>query len=294
VINKTFLRLLRFALIACVGILIALDLSLASIYVHALTHPGCSDPIRLGGFPDPEEIWLKTEDGLMLRAWYYPSGNGAAILSLGGVGGSLGGNLPPVEALLQAGYGILQIEGRACAQPARAVTLGGKEILDAQAGLEFLLNSKDVDPRYIGVYGFSMGGVTALRLAARQPQIQAVVAEGGYDQLGKHITQPGAQHSLPRKVFLHTVAGFFWLQTGLNPWLISPMDDISLIAPRPVMLIYGEHEIERGGGHLQFQAAGDPKTLWVVPGGDHGTNYALDPLEYNRRVLEFFDQVLQP
>jgi uncharacterized protein len=294
VLKSKTLRLLIFALVACLSVLMAVDLTLAGMYVYALTHPGCSSSFHLENTPDPQDVWLKTEDGLAIRAWFYPSQNGAAVLSLGGVGGSLGGNLPPVSALLDAGYGVLQIEGRACAQPPRAVTLGGDELLDAQAGLEFLMHRDDVDTKRIGAFGFSMGGVTALRLAARQPQIRAVVAEGGYDQLGTHITQPRAQLSLPREIFLYTVAGSFWLQTGINPWSISPLAEIPEIAPRPVMLIYGEHEIQRGGGDLQYQAAGEPKTLWVVPGGDHGSNFLLDPQEYNRRVLEFFERALYP
>ncbi len=288
------LRLTLFALIAALTVLVAVDISLAWMYVHALVQPGCSSPIWLNEFSEPEEIRLKTEAGLTLKAWYYPPENGAAILSLGGSGGSLGRSLPPVSALLDAGYGILQIDGRACAQPPRQVTLGGNELHDASAGLEFLLSQPEIDPKKIGAFGFSMGGVTAIRLAARHPQIQAVVAEGGYDQLGRHITKPGMQKSLPRQIFLHTVAFSFWLQTGLDPWSISPLDDIALIAPRPVFLIYGEHEIESGGGRGQFDGAGEPKTLWVVAGGDHGSNYVIDPIEYDRRILEFFDQALFP
>ena len=287
--GRRLLPMTMFVLVAVLAVMLAVDIGLAWMYVRALTHPGCSSPISIENISDPEVIWLKTEDELHLRVWYYASQNGAAILSLGGVGGSLGQGLPPVNALLGAGYGVLQIDGRACAEPARAVTLGGNELLDAEAGLDYLLSLDDVDPGRIGAMGFSMGGVTALRLAARHPQIQAVVAEGGYDQLGKHITQPGAQYPLFRQIFLYTVAGTFWVQTGHNPWAISPLNDIADIAPRPVMLIYGEYEIERGGGHLQFEAADDPKTLWIVPGGDHGTNYQLDAVEYERRLLQFFD-----
>ncbi len=295
-VNKSvkFRRLAIFGLSTLLLIFTASNIALAWMYVRALTHPGCSSVNFSGETFEPGEIWLKTEDGLTLKAWYYPSENGAAILSLGGLGGSLGGNLPPVEALLAAGFGVLQIDGRACANPPANVTLGGNELYDAQAGLEFLLTRSEVDPDKIGAFGFSMGGVTALRLAARHPQIQAVVAEGGYDQLGRHIVKPGKQKPLPKQIFLYTVAAAFWLQTGLDPWSISPLDDIALIAPRPIFLIYGEHEIGSGGGRLQYQAAGEPKSLWVVPGGDHGGNHALDPAEYERRVLEFFDQVLLP
>lgn len=292
-IKKT-LRLGLFVLVTSLAVLLAINFSLAWMYVSALTQPGCSLPQPFLDYDSPEEIWLKTEDDLQLKAWYYPSRNGAALLTLGGVGGSLGDTLPPVRALLDAGYGILQIDGRACAQPPRRATLGGDELFDAQAGLDYLLSRPEIDDSRIGAFGFSMGGVTSLRLAARHPKIQAVVAEGGYDRLGKHITQPGPGKSPTRVIFLHTVALNFWLQTGVNPWSINPRDDIDKIAPRPVLLIYGEHEIERGGGDLQHAAAGGPKELWIVPGGNHGSNFSLYPNEYNRRVIDFLDKYLLP
>jgi dipeptidyl aminopeptidase/acylaminoacyl peptidase len=293
-IKAKVIRLGFFTLAVCVFAFLVLDIGLSSLYVYALTHPGCAEPLPINEGLSSGEISLSTRDDLKLRAWYYPSKNGAAIIALGGVGGSLGDRLPPVQALIEAGYGVLQIDSRSCAQPARRVTLGGNELFDADAGLEYLLSNAEIDPGRIGVFGFSMGGVTALRLAARHPQVQAVVAEGGYDQLGKHITQPQEQISLTRRVFLYTVAINFWLQTGLNPWSISPLDDIAAISPRPVLLIFGEHEIDRACGYLQFKAAGEPKTLWVVPNGDHGTNFDLDRFDYTSRVLDFFDLSLLP
>ncbi len=288
--------------------IVAVDVSLAWIYVSALTKPGCSQPIDLGELDPPEEHWLSTEDGHAIRAWYYPSKNGAAILALGGISGSLGDTLPPVRPLLEAGYGVLQIDSRACAQPSARVTLGGNEIYEAAAGVDFLLQLPDLDPEKIGAFGFSMGGVTLIRAVAlqqgsgqsHQPKIQALsaiqalIAEGGYDQLGAHIIQPGAGHSLPRTVFLYTVAVVFWTQTGVNPWGVSPIEDISNLGPRPVFLIYGEHEIQRGGGQAQFDAAQQPKSLWVVPGGTHGGNYQIAQDEYDQKVVDFFDKSLFP
>ncbi len=287
------LRLSVFALVASAAALIAVNVSLAWVYVSALTRPGCFVPTYLEGIAPPEEHWLTTEDGHSLRAWYYPSENGAAVLALGGVGGSLGDALPPVRPLIEAGYGVLQIDSRACARPPARVTLGADEIYDAVAGLDFLLSRSDVEPDRIGALGFSMGGVTIIRTAAQRPEIKAVIAEGGYDQLGAHIIQPSVPHSLPRKIFLYTVAGVFWLQTNINPWAVSPLDDLPAISPRPVFLIYGEYELGRGNGQAQFDAAGEPKSLWVVPDGDHGANYRIAPEEYERRMIEFFDRTLQ-
>ncbi len=39
--------------------------------------------------------------------------------------------------------------------------------------------------------------------------------------------------------------------------------------------------------------AGEPKTLWVVPGAGHGEYYKVQPKEYKKRVVEFFDRYLR-
>jgi fermentation-respiration switch protein FrsA (DUF1100 family) len=88
------------------------------------------------------------------------------------------------------------------------------------------------------------------------------------------------------------VAASYWLQSGTNPWQVSPIDDLPAISPRPILLIYGESEIASGRAYDQFAAASQPKELWVVPGGDHGRNYAQSPAEYEQRVLAFFDRYL--
>jgi len=233
---------------------------------------------------------LHTQDGLDIRAWYYPPQNGAVLLALDGPGGSLGGGLPPVAFLVERGYGALQFDSRACAQPMSAVTLGGKEILDVRAGLDFLLTQPEVER--IGAYGFSMGGVTAIRSAARYPEIGAIVAEGGFHNLGIDFIEPARHKPITENLMLYAIAGTFWVNTGVNPWQISPIDDLPRISPRPVLLIYGEYELASGRGRAQYNAAGEPKELWVVPGGGHGRNHLAAPGEYQQRVLDFFDQYL--
>jgi len=212
------------------------------------------------------------------------------VIALGGLNGSLGSNLPPVEFLLKAGYGILQIDSRACADPPAAVTLGAREINDVQAALDFLKEQHEV--KVIGVYGYSMGGVTAIRAAARYPHIAAVVTEGSYFNLGHHFTEAGQTRNLLICIFLYSLPISFWLQHRINPWEISPVDDIDQISPRPTLLIYGEHEAKSGQALAQYASAKNPKQLWIVPNGDHGTNHLINPYEYSLRVRSFFNIAL--
>ena len=283
------LRLTIFAAVTLVAALAALDVGLAWFLVSGMTHPGCRQPQPMAGLPAPEEHWLPTQDGVSIRIWYYPSQNGAAILVFGGVAGSLGDSLPPVIPLMRAGYGVLQIDGRACANPPAPVTLGGNELYESDAALEFLLSRPEVDSDRIGAIGFSMGGATALRAAATQPQIRAVVRDGGFSNLGR-LLSPAESASILQRVYQATIFTIFELQTGIDPWAVDPIGDLPAISPRPVLLIYGEHEAE--SGLEQYAAAHEPKELWIVPNGTHGRNHIAAPEEYEQRVVEFFEGVI--
>lgn len=285
--KRKYLRLFIFTLFVILVAYLVVNFGLAWIFINALTKPACNwSPSFIPESQGPQEHWLNTSDGHRLRFWYYPPQNGAVVLALGGLGGSLGSNLPSVEFLIDEGYGVLQIDSRACADPPAPVTLGYDEEQDAAAGLEFLNGQPEVSR--IGAIGFSMGGVTAIRTAKRHSEIMAVVAEGGYYNLGDHIVKPENPSSISRKVFLYSIAVIYWLKTGVNPWTVSPIDDLPGISPRPVLLIYGEHELSAGRGDLQYTAASEPKELWIVPGGNHGTNHLISPHEYESHVLYFF------
>lgn len=290
--RRRILRISIYALLATVTVYLVLNFSLAWLFIFILTHPGCIKvPKPVQGLPAHKEIWLHTDDNLELRAWYYPAENGVVVMVFGGMNGALGENIPPIDFLVQQGYGVLQVDSRSCAKPAALVSLGNDEVRDAAAGLAFLENQPEV--RQIGVFGFSMGGVTAIRAAARHPKIAAVVAEGGYFNLGDDFVEPDSPQPLLQRIFLYSIASMYWLHTGVNPWQVSPIDDLPLISPRPVFLIYGEHEAGSGRAEAQFMAAQEPKKLWIVAGGTHGTNHLAAPEEYSQRIIEFFDQTFR-
>jgi predicted alpha/beta-fold hydrolase len=43
---------------------------------------------------------------------------------------------------------------------------------------------------------------------------------------------------------------------------------------------------------LLYQAAGEPKELWILPHGGHGGYLQAEPEEFERRVVSFFDTAL--
>jgi dipeptidyl aminopeptidase/acylaminoacyl peptidase len=259
-------------------------------FVQNLTSPDCPavevDSLR----EDHQYIELKTADGYLVRGLYYPSANGAAVIALGGTAGALGRQTPDVSPLLEAGFGIIQVGTRACT-PA-PITLSGDEIHEAIAAYEFLASQDTIDPERIGVFGFSMGAATAIRAAARDPRIAAVVAQGGFHNLGHDFEEPDLDKPLIETLTLRSVSAIFALQTGIDPWTISPIEDLPRISPRPVFLIYGEHEALSGHAQEQLAAAAAPKSLWIIPDGDHLSIPAVAADEYAAKVLDFFESAL--
>jgi len=286
--TRLWMRYIGIFLISGIVLAMLVNSTLAWGFVWFLLHPGCDRSNSSESLPEPVEVWLSSSEDAKIKSWYYPPSNGVVIITVGGLQGALGDNLPPVRFILEHGYGVLQLDSRACGMPPRPVTLGAHEVDDVSAALEFLHSQPNVSG--IGIFGFSMGGAAALMSAARYPEIKAVVAEGGYYNLGDDFVEPDNRERFARRVFLYTVAWSYWLQSGDNPWQVSPIDDIAKISPRPLMLVYGEYEAGSGRAQAQFDAASEPKSIWIVPGGTHGTNHLVEPVEYPRRVLEFFNQ----
>ncbi len=72
------------------------------------------------------------------------------------------------------------------------------------------------------------------------------------------------------------------------------VDRIGGIAPRPILLI---HAVPGMGGESTrqpeyFAAAGEPRTIWNVPGSSHTGGLDAQPVEYERRVTAFFEAAL--
>ena len=67
------------------------------------------------------------------------------------------------------------------------------------------------------------------------------------------------------------------------------------IAPRPLLLIAAPNSAERREAQPGLlPGAREPKALWEIPESGHVGGIAARPAEYERRVVEFFDDALRP
>ena len=300
-------NLIRFTLCAIVaGVLlgtVAFGVRLAHARAMALVHPGRSQPARTPadrGVERWEEVRFSSPDGLQLAGWFIPPGpqaGGATLIFLHGLGGNRGEFLDEAAMLNSHGYGALLLDMRNHGHSEGTVTtMGYAEVADVEGAVTYLLARPEVNPERIGLIGGSMGSAVAIRAAARIPEIRAVVAQSAFSSLEENVSQGvRALTGLDPFPFAPLVIWFGEREAGIRLRQVRPIDDVGQIGPRAIMLIHGERDpvIDVSNSLRLYQAAREPKALYLIPDAGHGGLYAADPAEFERRVAGFLRTHLQ-
>src|SRR5262249_33110452 len=76
---------------------------------------------------------------------------------------------------------------------------------------------------------------------------------------------------------------------------VEPVRDLPHFAPRPILLIHGLKDtiVSYHDAICLYEAAGQPKDLWLIPDTEHIKGYFSDSAAYTSRGLDFFDHALR-
>jgi dipeptidyl aminopeptidase/acylaminoacyl peptidase len=235
---------------------------------------------------DYQEIELMAEDQVKLSAWYTPPQNGAVILIAHGYGDK---RPEDIYALFAShGYGVVAWDFRAHGKSAGDFcSMGYYEVRDVKAALDFALAQPGVN--HIGAWGGSMGAVTMLRAAAQYPEIEALVADSPFVTLEDEMDL-----RVPFPVMRPLIRFFAERGSGVTLDQVRPVDDIGRISPRPVFLIQGMGDgmVPLDSAQRLYDAAGEPRRLWLEEEVPHLGMYGYDRERYTERVIKFFDDYL--
>ncbi len=189
-------------------------------------------------------------------------------------------------------YGVLLLDLRAHGESdGQVLPFGGPEIEDVRAAVNYLQTRPNVDPRRIGVIGWSLGAQIGLLGAARIPDVKAVVADGPGATTREDWPPPqtpGEWFYVPFDLVFYQVQPMFTHVT--QP--LSVKSAVAQIAPRPLLLISSGSEYEEHRMRYFYDAASEPKSLWVIPEATHIDGLNKQPDEYEEKVVRFFEEAL--
>ncbi len=235
-----------------------------------------------------EEVEFTTDDGLRLKGWYIRSRNGAAVISFPGRASSQ----KRAKLLARHGYGVLVFDRRGEGESDGDPNLFGWEgERDVHAAVRFLQGRPDVDPERIGGIGLSVGGEMMIAAAAESTALKAIVSEGASGRSVRDIVaNPGTTWQEVLGNGVATAGTAVFSNNAPPPDLMSLVPKISAA----VFFVYGERgqPTEEPANKAFYAVARAPRELWEVPGAGHIGGTEARPLEYERRIVAFFDRTL--
>ena len=161
-------------------------------------------------------------------------------------------------------------------------------------------------PVRLGVFGISRGACAGLLAAEGNDTIRAMIVDGAFssDCTLEHLMRRWAKIFAKVRIIYENHPPEFWrflrwclfvsCRIKLGCTFPSVRKVLGRMTPRPVLFIHGERDsyIPVEQSRLLYALSAQPKYLWIVPGAKHNQSVAVEPDEYARRTVEFFDRYL--
>lgn len=222
-----------------------------------------------------EAIYFKAQDNVELFGWYVPAPNSrGTVLFCHGNAGNISNRLDYLEIFHRLNLSTFIFDYRGYGLSGGLPSEEGT-YLDAEAAWDFLVNRKGIPANRIVLYGESLGGAVAARLAAEHPPGVLILASAftSLPDLGAELYPLFPVHLLSR--FNYNTLEY--VKTVSCPTLLihSPEDDI----------------VPFSQGRELFNAARSPKELLTIK-GDHNSGFIVSGDVYVQGIERFTSKYL--
>src|SRR4051794_38572312 len=232
-------------------------------------------------------LTLSTSDGERLSAVHLdgpdPHKPLAVVVAHGFTGSLAKPQLQAVVDALTSYAGVVAFDFRGHGGSTGVSTLGDREILDLEAAVQ---HARSLGYHRVVTCGWSMGGSVVLRHAALVGGVDAVVSVSAVSRWFYRDTTPMRRlhwavetrlgRALARRLLGTRVSAEGW--PGEPPE--SPVECVGRISPTPLLLVHGDADHYFPVEHPQalYDAAAEPKELWLVEGFGHAESGASPEL----------------
>lgn len=226
---------------------------------------------------------LITQDGVPLDAIHLPGDRATGFVVAHGF--TLNWQCPSVWRVanrLNEHGGVVAFDFRGHGRSGGATTLGDKEIYDVAAVVQHM---RELGYARVVTVGFSMGASVVLRQAGLLRGVDAVISVSGPGRWYYRgtpamrrvhwLVEHRLGRMLARRLINTRIRQGRWEEVPL-----PPAEAAALIAPTPLLVVHGDRDAYFPADHAEqiFEAARQPKELWVVPGLGHAEAAMSDPL----------------
>jgi len=212
-------------------------------------------PVRLHG------LWLPQDNA-----------DAPVVLYLHGARWDVRSSAPRMRRMHELGFAVLGVDYRGFGQSSPGLPSETLALEDARAAWDWLALRHPQARRLL--FGHSLGGAVAVRLATEVPDLAGLVIEGGF----------------PSTTALLQATGWGWLPIGAL--ITQHFDSASRIGKLkvPVLVVHGSDDnlIPPALGQALFELANEPKRFVLVPGGRHHNTGSMGREQVRQAMGELF------
>ncbi len=177
-----------------------------------------------------------------------------------------------IRQMHSLGFGVLAIDYRGFGRSAAALPSETSVDEDARAGWAWLAANQPGRDRYL--FGHSLGGAIAVRLATEVDDAKGLIVEGTFT-------------SIPA-----VIGTMKWGWLPVAPLITQRFDSADRIAKVkvPVLVVHGDADalIRPELGRALYERAAGPKRFVLVPGGTHYSTNGIGQAQYREALRELF------
>lgn len=177
-----------------------------------------------------------------------------------------------IRDMQRLGFGVLAIDYRGFGLSTDELPSEALVDEDARAAWDWLAKKHPGRGRY--VFGHSLGGAIAVRLASEEPQVKGLIVEGTFTSIADVFQT------------------FKWGWLPITPLITQRFDSADRIAKvkAPVLVVHGSDDtlILPRLGRALFERALSPKRFVLVEGGNHYSTNVMGQAQYREALHELF------
>jgi uncharacterized protein len=237
-----------------------------------------SVPLQSEGSATPASVSPLNKKGSFPVPPLVKGGLGGVVLYLHGNGLNVGANVEHANRFHRLGLSVFLIDYRGYGKSQGEFPTESQVYEDAELAWNYLVKQRGINPKQIYIYGHSLGGAVAIDLAVRYPQAAGLIVQGSFTSARAMVD------------FQSSVYRMFPIDLLLTQRFdsVAKVDRLQM----PVLFIHGTADtiVPVEMSKKLFDAAPEPKQLYIVPDAGHNNVAELAGDQYLERVSQFVQQ----